>query len=96
MDPVVRFLSNEEIKQRYPEENQSTRARLSREAVQKDYKIALVQHRLINFKSDYFDLYQISSGMLDSLIPEHCREFWCFTDLGETPQGKVYCAIREK
>lgn len=99
MNPVVRFLSDEEIKQRYPEENQSTRARLSREAVQKGYKIALVDSPYcVSYPCDGYleEALDYAMGFLDLLIPEHCREFLCFTDLGETPQGRVYCAIKEK
>ena len=99
MNPVVRFLSDEEIKQRYPEENQSTRARLSREAVQKGYKIALVESSYcVSYPCDgnLENALYYAEGFLNLLIPEHRRELWCFTDLGETPQGRVYCAIREK
>ena len=99
MDVVVRFLSDDEIEQRYPEENQSPRAILSREAIEKGYKIALIESPyLVSFLGDGMleCILHRAQQMSNLLIPNFRQDFWCFTDLGETPQGRVYCAIREK
>ena len=97
MNLKVRFLSDEEIKLRYPIGNQSGESEATRNAIARGYKIVLVESEFIrlhprNIRSIYWRI----QWPLNQLISQKYRDFHGFTDLSETTLGKVYCAIKEE
>ena len=91
----ARLLTNEEIKERYPLENNSNMAKLTREFVERGYDILYGENPNLNFYNylDYNWLDDVikTAAYLYKIRP-HEIIVGCFTDMSE--RKAIYAAVR--
>jgi len=94
MRRIVKILSNEELDKRYPEGMENRMAKLTREAIEKGYSIALVEQEGLH-DSGILLSHDVQVA-LESITPKSSViEVWGYTDMSQFSKDKIYCAFKE-
>ena len=93
MERTVKVLSKKELNKMYPKEVNSRMAKLTREALDKGYSIALIEQEGLH-SSKW--LTQDVKVALESITPKSSAiEVWGYTDMSQLSEDKIYCAFKE-
>lgn len=93
MRRIVKILSNDELDKRYPKGVNFRMAKLTREAIDKGYSIALIEQEGLHNSNWLTQDVQVA---LECNTPKSSViEVWGYTDMSQLSEDKIYCAFKE-
>lgn len=93
MKSKVTVLSKEQLDERYSRLANTRMAKLTKEAIEKGYSIALVEKEGLN-RSDWLT-YDVQVALEQSVPRNSVIKVWCYTDMGQLDDDKIYVAFKE-
>ncbi len=94
MKHSVKVLSKKQLDVRYSELANTRMARLTKEAIEKGYSIALVKIERMSVNDEYLD-YDIQVALEQSVPKSSVIKVWGYTDMSEMNDSKIYVAFKE-
>jgi len=93
MRTSVMVLSNEELDERYSSLSNTRMAKLTREAIERGYSIALVEKEGLRKEKWLSHLVRV---VLEQSVPRSSViKLWRFTDMSQLDEDRIYVAFKE-
>lgn len=93
MKSKVTVLSKEQLDERYSRLANTRMAKLTKEAIEKGYSIALVEKEGLN-RRDWLT-YDVQVALEQSVPRNSVIKVWCYTDMSQLDDDKIYVAFKE-
>lgn len=94
MKSNVMVLSKQQLDERYSRLANTKMARLTKEAIEKGYSIALIEQEGLEKRIEYLS-YDTQVALEQSVPKSSVIKIWCFTDMSELDVDKIYVAFKE-
>ena len=88
---TIKVLSKKEIEERYPKENNSNMAKLTREFVERGFKI--VRLKMDGLSNEKFLTMEVNAAV-EIVLNNDNFEIGCYTDLSELLNDTIYVAVK--
>lgn len=93
MKSSVMVLSEKQLKERYSHLANTRMAKLTKEAIEKGYSIALVEKE--GLKNGNLLAHKVQVALEQSVPRSSVIQLWCFTDMSQMKEDKIYVAFKE-
>lgn len=94
MKSKVMFLSKEQLDERYSKLANTKMAKLTKEAIEKGYSVALIQKEGLGWRREWL-LHSVQVALEQSVPRNSVIKIWCYTDMSELRDDKIYVAFKE-
>ncbi len=93
MQTKVVVLSKEQLVERYSTLAGTRMAKLTKEAIENGYSIALVEKE--GLKKALLLSHDVQAALEQSVARSSVIKLWCFTDMSQMDEDKIYVAFKE-
>lgn len=90
----VRVLSKKQLDERYSKLANTRMAKLTKEAIEKGYSIALIQKEGLRSRTDWL-LHDVQVALEQSVPRNSVIKIWCYTDMSQLDDDSIYVAFKE-